>query len=246
MGDIGGVILLVGIVTVLVGIAGFVDTRKVDRRYKTGYKHNEPDGRSFGRAGKRLLYGIGISIAGCAVLGLSSPSQRSAPIASPDSVASQPELLVASGANASNPVVALDPQQTEHRPDSGATLGSNERVVVDENVPASNPSEVATSAGTQAQDASAQPSTANFSCADDGTFFGANVCKSATLAAAYDRELKEYDAAQGRIGGRDVGVQIEQQNWVEKTAKDCPDMGCLTQAFDTRMADLQSRYRKGG
>ena len=49
-----------------------------------------------------------------------------------------------------------------------------------------------------------------------------------------------------RIGGRDVGVQIEQQNWVEKTAKDCPDMGCLTQAFDTRMADLQSRYRKGG
>jgi hypothetical protein len=246
MGDIGVVILLVGIVTVLVGIAGFVDTRKVDRRYKTGYKYNEPDRRSFGRAGKRLLYGIGISIAGCAVLGLSSPSQRSAPAASSDGVASQPGLPVASDANASNPVVALDSQQTEHQPDNGVTLGSNERVIVDENVPASNRSETATSAGTQAQDASPQPSTANFGCADDGTFFGANVCKSATLAAAYDRELNAYNAAQGRIGGKDVGVRIEQQNWVEKTIKDCPDMVCLTQAFDTRMADLQSRYRKGG
>lgn len=246
MGEIGVVILLVGIVTVLIGIAGFVDTRKVDRRYKTGYKNNEPDSRSFGRAGKRLLYGIGISIVGCAVLGLSSPPQRSAPTAFSDSAASQPELPVAADANASNPIVALDPQQTEHHPDGAATLGSNERVVVDENVPASNPSEVAVSAETQPQDASPQLSTATFDCVDDGTFFGTNICKSASLAAAYDSELKEYDAAQERIGGRDVGVRIEQRNWIEKTAKDCPDMGCLTQAFDTRMADLQSRYRKGG
>src|ERR1700680_3632566 len=110
MGDIGVVILLVGIVTTLVGVAGFVDTRKVDRRYKTGYKYNEPDTRNFGRAGKRVLYGIGICIVGCAVVGLSSPSPRSAPTVTSDSVASQPGLPVASDANVSNAVVALDSQ----------------------------------------------------------------------------------------------------------------------------------------
>jgi len=77
-------------------------------------------------------------------------------------------------------------------------------------------------------------------------FFCANIRKSATLAAAYDRELQEHEVAQSRIGGKDVGVRIEQQNWLEQVAKDCNDMTCLTEAFDARMASLHSRYRKDG
>jgi hypothetical protein len=67
MAAIGSGIILVGVLAAVVGVGGFVDTRKVDRRFKTGYRNNEPDNRNFGRAAKRVLYGIGICIVGAAV-----------------------------------------------------------------------------------------------------------------------------------------------------------------------------------
>jgi hypothetical protein len=247
MGNIGVALLLIGIATVLVGVAGFLDTRKVDRRYKTGYKYNEPDTRNYARAGKRVLYGMGICAVGIAVVGLSPPSEPSAtPSSVAESTVPQPKAAMTSEASVSNPIVLLDPQLAKHHLDSGVTLGSNERVVAQENAVTTNVSEASTPAETRMQDVLPQSSTANFSCTDDGTFFGANVCSSPTLASTYDHELKEYEAAQRRIGGKVLGVQIEQQNWVDKTTKDCMDMECLTHAFDARISDLHSRYRNGG
>ncbi|MFL9898883.1 hypothetical protein PQR71_12065 [Paraburkholderia fungorum] len=240
MDNIGVVLVLLGIVTGVVGIAGFFDTRKVDRRFKTGYKNNEPDTRNFGRSRKRVLYGIGICIVGMAVNQLTTPSQRSSDTAPANTVNSLQAATVTPADASSNPVVALDPQRAEQKTDSGVTFGTNERVVTADSVAAaSSPTEAP-----PVQDASTQAEPEAVSCLDDGTFFGANVCKSASLAAAYDQELKEYDAAQARIGGKDVGVRIEQQNWLEQVAKECADMPCLTNAFDARIASLHSRYRK--
>ncbi|MFM0351382.1 lysozyme inhibitor LprI family protein [Paraburkholderia sp. RL17-347-BIC-D] len=246
MDNIGVVLVLVGVVTGLVGVAGFFDTRKVDRRFKTGYKNNEPDTRNFGRAGKRMLYGIGICIVGMAVIQLTSPSQHSSETAPVNTISSPQTANVTPADVASNPVVALDTQQADQKPDSGVTLGTNERIVTADAVAAGASSVSSEPLPAQIQSASDQQVPETVSCTDDGTFFGANICHSATLAAAYNQELTEYDAAQGRIGGKDVGVRIEQQNWLEQVTKECTDMSCLTSAFDVRIANLHSRYRKDG
>ncbi|MFM0643410.1 hypothetical protein PQR14_03700 [Paraburkholderia bryophila] len=245
MDNIGVVLVFLGVVTGLVGIGGFFDTRKVDRRFKTGYKNNEPDTRDFGRSGKRILCGIGICIAGAAVNQLTSPSRPSSEVAPVNTVSSPQDATVTSAATVSNPVVALDPQQAEQKPDSGSALGSNERVVAADPV-ATVPNPVPDAPPVQIQSASTQATSEAVSCSDDGTFFGANICRSATLAAAYDQEIKEYEAAQSRIGGKDVGVRIEQQNWLDQVTKQCTDMPCLTNAFDARIANLHTRYRKEG
>ncbi|MFM0277721.1 hypothetical protein P0D75_06830 [Paraburkholderia sediminicola] len=244
MSNFGVGLFLVGVLTGLIGVGGFFDTRKVDRRFKTGYKNNEPDNRNFGRAGKRLLYGIGICIVASAIIRLSSPSERTLSTTQVDNVASQPEVVASSQAEVSNPVVTLDPQQAEQKSDSGVALSSNERVVAPESVASALAPESPPLA--QVQAASQQSGQESAGCIEDGTFFGANICKSATLAAAYDRELKEYEAAQSRIGGKDIGVRIEQQNWLDQVIKSCSDMTCLTEEFDARIANLRSRYRKDG
>jgi len=104
MAAIGGGLILVGVLTLLVGIGGYVDTRKVDRRYRTGYKNNEPDARDFGRATKRVLYGIGICIVGAAANSLAesksdsslpvSAQSAAAPVQSTDSTVASPESTI--------------------------------------------------------------------------------------------------------------------------------------------------------
>lgn len=82
-------------------------------------------------------------------------------------------------------------------------------------------------------------------CADDGTFFGKNVCQSPVLAGSYQRVLREYRAAQRRLGGVDNGIRIEQERWFASVVHDCVNTQCLTSAFDKRAADLSARYRGG-
>lgn len=242
MANFGLGLVLLGILTALVGISGFFDTRKVDRRFKTGYKNNEPDNRDFGRSGKRILYGIGICIVGAAVTSFSSISGQSAPSQGTVGVASSEPKVASEPSPATSNVVQLDPTPTQQRADSGVTFGSNERVVTPD---AGANLEVQKAANAvEHNDTSTQVAMASVSCIEDGTFFGTNVCKSGTLAAAYDREVKEYEAAQARIGGQDVGVRIEQENWLDRVTKGCSDMTCLTEAFDARIADLRGRYRK--
>ena len=242
MANLGVGLVLLGILTALVGIGGFFDTRKVDRRFKTGYKNNEPDNRDFGRSAKRVLYGIGICIVGAAVTSLSSPSGQSVPSSSMVDVASSEPKFSSEPVPVTSNVVQLDPTPTEQKSDSGVTLGSNERVVTPDT--GAGPEAPKIDASVDSKDAPPEVGTASVSCIEDGTFFGTNVCKSGTLAAAYDREIKEYEEAQARIGGKDIGVRIEQANWLDKVTKGCSDMPCLTDAFDVRIADLHSRYRK--
>ncbi|CAL8473589.1 Lipoprotein [Caballeronia sp. S22] len=246
MGMLGGGLFLVGILMSLVGFGGFFDTRKVDRRFKTGYRNNERDTRDFRRSAKRILYGIGICIVGSAVLSLSSPSEQPASSASAVGVTPSRPTLASEALPASSELVQLDPAPAAaQKNDSGVTLGSNERVVasVDTPIVASAPQSVASA---QSRDTALQMSSSSVGCVDDGSFFGANVCRSGTLAAAYDLEVREYESAQARIGVKDVGVRIEQEKWLEQVVKGCSDMPCLTNASDARVSDLRGRYRNDG
>lgn len=82
-------------------------------------------------------------------------------------------------------------------------------------------------------------------CREDGTYFGRNVCKNSLLLFSYQREVREYEAAQKRLGSVDNGVRIEQERWLETTTLGCTDAQCLTSAFDKRTVDLSARYRGG-
>ncbi len=128
----------------------------------------------------------------------------------------------------------------------GVTVDANEQVVSQTTDVASEPTAVAKGAVSAEHAVPAPAETVNVQCTNDGTYFGANVCNSAILAAAYQLELTEYEAAQVRLGGKDIGVSAEQQNWLDTVTKTCSDMECLTTAFDARVADLHARYRKNG
>ncbi|WP_080425343.1 lysozyme inhibitor LprI family protein [Burkholderia ubonensis] len=64
---LGNSLIGIGALASLVGINGFIDTRKVDRRFRTGYKNNEPDSRNFGRSSKILLCGVGLCLVGLTI-----------------------------------------------------------------------------------------------------------------------------------------------------------------------------------
>jgi hypothetical protein len=94
-----------GIVTLLIGMAGFLDTRKIDRRFKNGYKNNEQDTRDFPTAAKRTFIGAIICLVAFGI-GKLSPNvlgEKSAQV----EAASPPAVL---------PPPAVEPQQEKLSP----------------------------------------------------------------------------------------------------------------------------------
>lgn len=241
------ILWLAGAGTFLAGVGGFVDGRKVDRRFKTGYKNNAPDTRNFRQARKRVMWGAGICIVAMVVGALSSSNehqQRDDTATESVPASSTAVTSVAASAESASAGLASVPASDEtNASDASVSLNSNEQVV--QAPPVLAPS-VAVGASAAAESAPAVVNSGSqAACNGDGTFLGNNICKSPALAAIYQKELEEYEAAQSRIGGADVGVRTEQERWLAQVAQDCPDMQCLTAAFDKRTADLSSRYHGG-
>ncbi|MFM0031847.1 hypothetical protein PQR70_37125 [Paraburkholderia madseniana] len=247
MNTILTILWLAGAGTFLVGVGGFVDGRKVDRRFKTGYKNNAPDTRNFGQAAKRVAWGVGICIVALAVTGLTSTNehqQRDATAGAPTPASSSADTFAAAADSASTGLVTIPSSDDSNA--SGVSMGLNSSEQVVQSAPAPAPAEpVSPSAAAQSAPVAAADSGSVTACHDDGTFLGNSICKNATLAATYQSEIQEYQAAQNRIGGADVGVRIEQEQWLAHIAQECADMPCLIAAFDKRIADLGSRYRGG-
>jgi len=220
------VLWIVGVVAILAGWGGFVDTRSVDRRFRTGYKHNAIDTRNKPRAQKRLLFGIALCFVAAGLGSLHTASQSTAPemqiAAAPASSDRVPEVPV----NASSPVeIANVPQAMPN-----SIQPTNEAPAMTQTIVASAPASILNTRVT---------------CDADGTYFGQVVCQKDALSSEYKRVLEEYEAAQSRLGGADLGVQREQERWLAKVKQDCVDESCLLTAFGNRAAELSSRYRKG-
>jgi uncharacterized protein YecT (DUF1311 family) len=235
--------ILVGVLTAIVGVGGFVDTRKVDRRYKTGYRNNEPDTRNFGRAARRVLYGIGICIVGAAVDNLTDSKTDSSPPVQVQS-SSAPNQTVANESDAStNVVVKLDPNAAQN--DSGARepVASNERI---ESTGAQSSGYVpqtgssgADGISTDAATTEAQPHTyaTSFDCRRASQDDEKTICGDAGLAAM-DRQLSQlYDASLKTIDDPQALKQSE-SDWLIRRHMCDKDLDCLRRAYDERIGQF--------
>ncbi|WP_158899268.1 hypothetical protein [Burkholderia sp. L27(2015)] len=79
MNNFSNILWIAGVVTILVGFSGFVDTRKVDRRFRTGYRNNAIDSRDIPRAKKRFLLGVAICMVAFGIGSLGSTRRRGEP-----------------------------------------------------------------------------------------------------------------------------------------------------------------------
>ncbi|RBB38205.1 hypothetical protein DPV79_19215 [Burkholderia reimsis] len=247
MAALGSGLMVVGVLTALAGVGGFVDTRKVDRRYKTGYKNNEPDTRNFGRAGKVLLYGIGICIIGAAVNSFLDSKDGVPPAATVESqhaAAPEPVLAAASDANlSSTAVVKLDPSAAQISQQSPDVLASNERI--------SNSDAVSGDGGKPAQlprngsvaDAGAMPTgrsqtfVTSFDCRRATHDDEIAICGDAGLAAM-DRRLSQLYVASMRTISDPQALKRSESDWVLARRMCDKDVDCLRRLYGERIGQF--------
>lgn len=246
MAALGIGVIIVGAFIALAGIGGFIDTRKVDRRFKTGYKNNEPDTRNFARAGKFLLYGVGVCVIGAAMSSLT---------ASKDEVA--PEAAVSDQGASATQSAQAPASETPESTDSATTAKQTVTQAPSENSGSTAAGELSQSSDTIAlapssqdhapQDSdSAETSTAasqaqtfltSFDCrrakADDEIA----ICGDAGLAAM-DRQLGQlYDAAIKSISDPQALKQSE-SDWVITRHMCNGDVECLRHAYGVRIGQF--------
>jgi hypothetical protein len=138
MAAIGSGLILVGVLTSIVGIGGFIDTRKVDRRFRTGYKNNEPDNRNFRRAARRVLYGVGTCIVGAAINNLTE-SKNDSSLTTPVQSASVPVQTTASdAASVTISVPPRDPSPPANQVISRDNVSSTNQAIVGDAVSATS------------------------------------------------------------------------------------------------------------
>ncbi|WP_322008027.1 lysozyme inhibitor LprI family protein [Paraburkholderia tropica] len=246
MAALGIGLIIVGAFIALAGIGGFIDTRKVDRRFKTGYKNNEPDTRNFARAGKFLLYGVGVCVIGAAMSSLTGSKDESAPAAAVND----------QGASATQSVQAPASEPTEST-DSAATANQNA---------AQAPREVSDGAAagelSQSSDAVAPAPTSQDHASQDGdsgdnstaasqgqTFLTSFDCRRAKAddeiaicgdagLAAMDRQLGQlYDAAMKSTPTPQALKQSE-SDWVITRHMCNGDVECLRHAYGVRIGQF--------
>ena len=246
MAALGIGLIGVGALIALAGIGGFIDTRKVDRRFKTGYKNNEPDSRNFRRAGRFLLYGVGICVIGAAINSLTGPKDEAPTVATANDQSAQ--VLQSAQAPASDttestesvapptPTVAQAPET-----DSGvATVDASNRgseAIAPALDSQEQPSQNSDSDENSTPAAHGQTFSTSFDCrrakADDEIA----ICGDAGLAAM-DRQLGQlYDAAMKTISDPQALKQSE-SDWVITRHMCNSDIECLRHAYGERIGQF--------
>ncbi|OBR54754.1 lysozyme inhibitor LprI family protein [Paraburkholderia tropica] len=247
MAALGSGLLVAGALTALAGVSGFIDTRKVDRRFKTGYKNNEPDNRNFGRAGKILLYGIGMCIVGGAINSfLDRGSDSTVPTIDQSQTASTtpPVQSVASESEATGTgMVKLDPNDAQPPQQTQDPTSSNERVLNSDAAPAAAGTQegaMQASGSTQVGATSATPLQTfptSFDCRRATHDDEAAICGDAGLAAM-DRQLSQlYGSAMKTISDPQALKQSE-ADWVLTRRMCNQDVDCLRHLYGERIGQF--------
>jgi uncharacterized protein YecT (DUF1311 family) len=243
MADLGSGMLIVGALTTLAGIGGFIDTRKVDRRFRTGYKNNAPDNRNFARSGKVLLCGIGICVIGSAINNRFDSSDTSSSAQTQVIPASDAIPATAGDAGASAPlVVKLDPNAAQDAQQNASAVSSNERVLnsdaasADGGNPQQSAQESAVSPDT-ASTGSSQTFATSFDCKRASHDDEVAICGDAGLAAM-DRQLGQlYSTTMTTISDPQALRQSE-SDWVITRRMCNSDVDCLRHAYGARIGQF--------
>ncbi|MFP3710073.1 lysozyme inhibitor LprI family protein [Paraburkholderia sp. SIMBA_009] len=238
--------IVVGALVALAGVGGFIDTRKADRRFKTGYKNNEPDTRNFARAGRFVLYGIGICVIGAAINSFTGSNDETPPEgAVNDQSASVAQSVQAPASETTesteiaptvNQNVAQAPSEDSDRAAAGELSQSSDAIVStpDTQEHASQDGDSGESSTPASQ---GQTFLTSFDCrrakADDETA----ICGDAGLAAM-DRQLGQlYDAAMKSTTTPQALKQSE-SDWVITRHMCNGDRECLRHAYGVRIGQF--------
>ena len=246
MAAVGIGLIIVGALIALAGVGGFIDTRKVDRRFKTGYKNNEPDTRNFGRAGRFLLYGVGVCVIGAAINSFTGSKDETSPVAATTDQATpvtQSTQTPASDTTKSLDNVATPNPTVAQAPESDSGVAAvDESSQSSESIPPAPGSQEQSSqnghSGDSATPASqSQTFLTSFDCrrakADDEIA----ICGDAGLAAM-DRQLGQlYDAAMKTISAPQALKQSE-SDWVITRHMCNSDVECLRRAYGERIGQF--------
>lgn len=249
MAALGTCLIILGILVALAGFGGFVDTRKADRRFKTGYKNNEPDTRNFGRAGRFVLYGVGVCVIGAAInslIGSNDETPTTPPIVAGNDQSApvaQATQVPASDTTGSTGDVAT-PNTTVAQPakvDSGATAADELSASSDATPPVPGPQEQSSQnsdSGDNSTPASqAQTFPTSFDCRRAAAADEVAICGDAGLAAM-DRQLGHlYDAALLNISDPEA-LKRSESDWVIARHMCNSDIECLRHAYGERIGQF--------
>jgi uncharacterized protein YecT (DUF1311 family) len=246
MAALGIGLIVVGALIALAGIGGFIDSRKVDRRFKTGYKNNEPDTRNFGRAGRFVLYGVGVCVIGAAINSFTGSNDEAPPVAATnDQSASATQSAQAPASDATESTADVSTQNTAV---AQAPKGDSDVAAADQ----SNRNSDAPSPAPSPQEQSSQNSDSgeNSASADHGpTFLTSFDCRRATAddeiaicgdagLAAMDRQLGQlYDAAMQTVSDPEA-LKRSESDWVITRHMCNSDVDCLRHAYGVRIGQF--------
>ncbi|RQS06156.1 DUF1311 domain-containing protein [Burkholderia sp. Bp9002] len=231
MTTLGNSLIGIGALASLIGINGFIDKRKVDRRFKTGYKNNEPDSRNFGRSCKILLCGIGACLFGLTINHIVDTE-----VARIRSSATQNEA-------------GYDGTGAGKTPSAYATPSTNEYPVPKVHVPAPSASNMSGSdrrsseISGQGNDAladravPAQTFATGFDCSQASRDDESTICHDPGLAAMDRRLAQLYSAALHTVSDPESLRQSESE-WITARHQCGKDLDCLRRAYGERIGQF--------
>lgn len=246
MAALGSGLMVAGVLTALAGIGGFIDTRKVDRRYRTGYKNNEPDSRNFGRAGKILLVGIGMCFIGGAVNNLvDSHDGTIASSSSQSQIATSPEPVQSAASDTSSHasvVVKLDPNDAQASQQNSDATSSNERVLNSGASPvdAGGPQQMSQAGSAIAEPAASsetQTFSTSFDCRRATHDDEAAICGDAGLAAM-DRQLSQLYGTTMKTISDPQALKQSESDWVITRRMCNKDVDCIRHLYGERIGQF--------
>ncbi|OXI33454.1 lysozyme inhibitor LprI family protein [Burkholderia aenigmatica] len=229
MGAIGNSLIGIGVLASLIGIGGFIDTRKVDRRFKTGYKNNEPDSRNFARSGKILLCGIGLFVFGLVVNRLSDADVQATgnEVTHEDRAAG--DLPSADSVKPTNENVLSEVHASTR---SAASVPTSER-------PSFEISEQNSGTAEAPADRAVQTHTfaTGFDCSRASHDDEVAVCHDPGLAAMDQRLAQLYAAALQTVSDPEALRQSE-SDWIATRHQCGKDLDCLRRAYGERIGQF--------
>lgn len=229
MAIVGNSLVGIGVLASLIGIGGFIDTRKVDRRFKTGYKNNEPDSRNFVRSGKILLCGIGLFLFGLVVNRISDA----------DIQATRTEVSHEGGAAGDLPTLDSAKPTNENLLSEMHRSGRSESNMSSSEHPSTERSEQNSGASDAPTDHGVQAPTfaTSFDCSRASYDDESTICHDPGLAAM-DRRLAQLYAAALETVSEPESLRQSESEWVATRHQCGKDLDCLRRAYGERIGQF--------
>lgn len=235
MAILGNSLIGIGVLASLIGIGGFIDTRKVDRRFKTGYKNNEPDLRNFGLSSKILLSGIGLFLVGLTANRILDPE-----IAPIRSLQSRTDTSYTAGNE--RDITAANITQPKSGNPSLDGIHTSSQSISDMSDPTSASPEISGHSN-DTSDAVNDPAVptrtfvTSFDCLQASHDDEWAICHNPGLAAMDRRLAQLYSTALQNISDTEALRQSE-ANWVTARHQCGKDLDCLRRAYGERIGQF--------